>query len=498
MTKIYSNKINFVISAPANERAYSLISGEFFVKDHKIASGQPCEVKIGDTLQCNQNGEFDFQVGRKSSKDVSKWFASKCNPKSNTTFGHRAKKLNFAFFGTLRLKIAQVSINEQFVINFDDILIAQKSSGSRSNWWFGGESCSRIIKNVIVSNGSTDDQNHFRFTFLRGAPQSNVHTIEIKQIEFFTWMKTIEENKFLSQINIPGTHDSGTYKFNRLIFNNYVKTQNITIREQLDAGIRFLDIRCRHINNKFAIHHGRYFCNLMFGEVLEQCTAFLRVHDSECIVMSVKEEYKPEGNTREFYQTFLDYVQIAGESYWYRSNTIPRLKDVRNKIVLIHRFNFKQQTFGINAVNWPNNKTFKIQHQHDSIAFWIQDQYSVTWTQKAMAINELANESNKRENFWYLNFISLTPALSSSIRKTSHFTNTIIHDIAKNNKNSFLGLIIMDYPNVKQGLISSIIDNNRQIKQYLYPKLLSTHEDGMRENGLWAISNGIDGGVDMK
>lgn len=130
MTKIRSNRINFIISAPANDRTYSLISGEFCIKDHKITLGQPSEIENGDTLHCNQNGEFDFRVGRKASKDVAKWFNRECNSNTNTTFGHPAKELNFAFLGTLRLILFQMSDNERFGVEFDDILIAQGSSGS--------------------------------------------------------------------------------------------------------------------------------------------------------------------------------------------------------------------------------------------------------------------------------------------------------------------------------------------------------------------------------
>lgn len=473
MTKIHSNKINFTIRNPTPERKYSLISGEFHIKNHEITSGQPNEVTNGDILQFNESGEFDFQVGRKASKEVAQWFNAQCNPKSNTTFGHRAKKLNFACLGTLHLKIIQESTNRQFAVVFDDILIGQGSSGSTNNWWFGGKTCTKMSKGKIKANGSTDDQNNFGFTFLRGGKQrTNVHTVEIIKIEYFTWMKAIDENKFLNQINIPGTHDSGTYNFKKVIVSNYVTTQDLSIRGQLDHGIRFLDIRCRHINDSFTIHHDKYYCNLVFGEVLKQCISFLQDNQSECIVMMVKEEYKPENNTRKFYETFLKYVNDSGGSaYWYDKNTIPRLKDVRKKIVLLHRFQFLEHSFGISAMNWLDNKTFKIKSNYESKALWIQDQYSVTWTQKAEAISDLVNESIKREDYWYFNFSSLSPSISATIKSTAKFMNTIMYKIASDVQIGFLGVIVMDYPNSKEGLTARIIDNNQYFKDHLYPKI---------------------------
>lgn len=468
MTKIQNNKISFIIStrANANERQYLLMNGEFHIKDHKITTSQSNDIKNDDTLHCDKNGEFNFRIGRKPSEDVANWFNEKCNPNTNATFGHPVKKLNFAMNGTLRLKISQInSVNEEFEIEFNDIVIAQ---GVGNNWCLGGENCVHISNDTILSKGSTKNQNNFRFTFLSGG-----NTVEIIKIEFFTWMKMIDENRFLSQINIPGTHDSATYKFNKLIFSNYVKTQNLSIRQQLDFGIRFLDIRCRHINNKFAIHHARYYCNLMFDEVLDQCISFLRDNESECIVMLMNEEHEPKGNTREFYQTFSDYVDNKNTDgdYWYRKNTIPRLKEARKKIVLLYRFNFRSQSFGINVRNWANNQTFKITNANDLISLWIQDEYSVSWSNKSKTIKRLIEESNKRENYWYLNYISLSPSALATIRGTANFMNGVIDRIAKNNRDGFLGLIIMDYPNSKKGLTAAIIDNNKHFYAHLYPRI---------------------------
>jgi len=69
----------------------------------------------------------------------------------------------------------------------------------------------------------------------------------------------------LINVTISGTHDSGTYNgatgFNAFV-NGYVKTQDHSITRQLDDGIRYLDIRCRHIGNAFAIHHDKYYVDL--------------------------------------------------------------------------------------------------------------------------------------------------------------------------------------------------------------------------------------------
>lgn len=454
MTMIRDNKIDFIIPDDSRETIYLLLNGEFYIKDHKVTLGQPSDVKNGDTLQCDSNGEFNFRVGRKKSKDVANWFNEKCDPSKNTTFGHPANELNFAFFGTLRLTLSHEWNKYEIVL--DDILIAQGSEGTYNNWWFGGKTCTYVQHHKVVTNGSTTDKNNFKFTCYRGKEPDD-HTVIIKNVEFLTWMNSVNQNKLLSEINIPGTHDSGTYNFFSPIVEDYVKTQNLSITEQLNLGIRFLDIRCRHINNTFAIHHGRFYCNLTFAKVLEQCISFLNENESETIVMLIKEEHVPKGNTREFYETFLDYVNKTSD-FWYHKITIPTIKEARKKIVLMYRFDFEENFFGINCIGWKDNQTFELSNMYCKLM--IQDQYSVSWKRKSRAIEELFEESEKREKYWYLNYISLATSSPVTIRTTSDAFNGFICRKAKNIRTGFLGIIIMDYPNHEKGLTSVIIDNN--------------------------------------
>ncbi|MFM5081519.1 hypothetical protein ACEUBN_09275 [Aeromonas veronii] len=86
-----------------------------------------------------------------------------------------------------------------------------------------------------------------------------------------SWMKRLSDHERIDSISIPGTHDSAA-----LYGGDIVETQSASITEQLNAGIRFLDIRLKHISNVFAIHHGPFFQKQFFGDVLNQVTCFYR------------------------------------------------------------------------------------------------------------------------------------------------------------------------------------------------------------------------------
>jgi 1-phosphatidylinositol phosphodiesterase len=119
------------------------------------------------------------------------------------------------------------------------------------------------------------------------------------------WLADFQDSVPLSKISMPGTHDTMSF-----YGGDAVQTQSMSLRTQLMSGIRALDIRCRHIENRFAIHHGFVYQNANFDDVLQATQEFLSKHPTETIIMRVKEEYNPTGNTRTFASTFKYYLDM--------------------------------------------------------------------------------------------------------------------------------------------------------------------------------------------
>ena len=83
------------------------------------------------------------------------------------------------------------------------------------------------------------------------------------------WMSGIPDNRYIYEINLPGTHDSTTANsknstdnyvkiFGIPVFNSgkYAKTQSLTLPQQLDAGVRYLDLRFSAKQGKLLLCHG--------------------------------------------------------------------------------------------------------------------------------------------------------------------------------------------------------------------------------------------------
>lgn len=111
------------------------------------------------------------------------------------------------------------------------------------------------------------------------------------------WMAQVPDSKPVTQMTIPGTHNTcAPYG------GDAIACQSLSLPKQLDAGIRFIDIRCRHFNDTLPIHHGLKFQHKNFSSVLSDVVSFLQEHPTEGVLMSVMPEYKPSGNTIEFGQ----------------------------------------------------------------------------------------------------------------------------------------------------------------------------------------------------
>jgi len=254
------------------------------------------------------------------------------------------------------------------------------------------------------------------------------------------WMSYFRDDTPLNQISIPGTHDSSTFAADGAsVVRGLVMTQNAIddISKQLTDGIRFIDARCRHIENSFAMHHDRYYLNHMFGDVLNACYSFLAANPSECIIMSVKQEYDESKCTRTFIETFEQ--SYYNKDRWYVGNTVPRLGDVRGKIVLLSRFG---GNMGILANGWKDNDVSQLGGY-----LYIQDKYNEhNEVNKWHAIKEAWDFSanNHKLGWLTLNFTSISGEAGTTPYEYAADKNPELANYISSRKEGG-GIIISDY-----------------------------------------------------
>lgn len=185
------------------------------------------------------------------------------------------------------------------------------------------------------------------------------------------WMGALGDSLSLAALSIPGTHDTGaTHETSP----GTLKTQNLSVPDQLAAGVRYFDIRVENLANKFEIFHTTLDQQLSFDTVLQDISTFFAANPGETLIMCLKQEQPASNSTNTFEQTFQSYV-AQNASRWYLSASVPTLGQVRGKIVLLRRFSVTTLPTGIDATVWADNTTFSITDADANLR--IQDYYEI-------------------------------------------------------------------------------------------------------------------------
>lgn len=181
------------------------------------------------------------------------------------------------------------------------------------------------------------------------------------------WMKYVDNSKFLDELSIPGTHDSGTCSVDNDTEpqSSQAKCQQDYIPTQLLEGIRYFDIRLgkNDENGDPGIDHGACYLlkkdgNFMhLSDVIGYFNTFLSENPTEALIMLVS-----RGNgeaTNESLTTAFGKVLDENPDLFYTSSRIPTLGEVRGKIVLLRRFGLagnsvSSHTWGLDLTQWDD------------------------------------------------------------------------------------------------------------------------------------------------
>ena len=151
-----------------------------------------------------------------------------------------------------------------------------------------------------------------------------------------SWMADIKDEVNLKDLTIPGTHDSGAdYGCPDAAFDPYGECQDWTIKEQLNNGIRYLDIRLNYEEDDkvFRIHHGPCYQRMTFKDVMTDVKAFLSAHPQETIIMRYKDEY--DDTEKSTFSAAWNARKTTYSSTFYQGTNWPTLGQARGKVVLL-------------------------------------------------------------------------------------------------------------------------------------------------------------------
>ncbi|WP_327374991.1 phosphatidylinositol-specific phospholipase C [Streptomyces sp. NBC_01216] len=273
-------------------------------------------------------------------------------------------------------------------------------------------------------------------TLLTAAPPARART---RALTTRDWMAGHGDATPLQRLTIPGTHDSGARHGGP-----WAACQDTTIARQLSSGIRFLDVRCRVTGGSLAIHHGASYQHLMFGDVLIACRDFLAAYPSETVLMRVKQEYSEDSDAT-FRAVFDDYLDHRGWRSLFRIGAgLPVLGEARGRVVLL------ADNGGLPGVRYG-----------DGAYFDIQDDYQAEPGAKYPKIEAQFRKAAGRPGKLCVNYVSTSALLPP--RWNSDRLNPRVHAFLDGPEAAGwkgLGVVPLDFPNTRPGLLESLIRHN--------------------------------------
>jgi len=195
------------------------------------------------------------------------------------------------------------------------------------------------------------------------------------------WMSYLPGNMFVAHVSIPGTHDTMTG--HKWIDANAISTaaaaksasttQERTLQQQLEGGIRAFDFRPALHNNDLYCGHGMSITEVTFASAMNDLCAYLDAHPSEFFVIhlfrgnvyskgsNISTTTKWAGgldddNSRATYASLLEGILNSGYVGEHVVDFSPylKVKDVRGKIILFRRdrIDFVHLAKAANIENW--------------------------------------------------------------------------------------------------------------------------------------------------
>lgn len=309
------------------------------------------------------------------------------------------------------------------------------------------------------------------------------------------WMKLLPDNIYLSQLSLPGTHDSGTG--NGVTLAAFAQCQDIPLSAQWAAGIRAFDLRPKVRDGYININHGIAVTNLRFDDALFQLRDSLKAHPTEFAL--VHYHYDTDfDKDRDTYLPLLRELLSRDDMkpYLVSFRRDLTLGDVRGKMLLISRQSYADPPYTGGCIEgWTSSLNWTAQtagwitgmnHNIESYApLYMQDYYntdrgSAGFQKKVDAVTQLLDWSTTHQTInpqtvvWVMNYTSAYPGslcTANGYRENATHANAAVIDYLATHEAGPTGVIFMDfcvdksngYATCGQKLIDALIENNYKL-----------------------------------
>ena len=201
------------------------------------------------------------------------------------------------------------------------------------------------------------------------------------------WLSKISDDVRLNDLVIPGTHDSASwiYEETESLFSTFTWTQRKNFTEQLNAGVRVLDLRigmaARLISSAYTddeihmVHGPRLVNDQNLDLTLKEISTWLKENSDEFVVLMFQQQGRSKIDTadgvqrmvaKNFGRTFFHFNSIAHR--W------PTVGDLRGRVLILERLESRVPGY-CNISQWPKNPEGVVFDINTQLKVFVQDKF---------------------------------------------------------------------------------------------------------------------------
>ena len=337
------------------------------------------------------------------------------------------------------------------------------------------------------------------------------------------WMSGLSNSTYVSQLSIPGTHDSGTgHGFPTLYYvtgNLHARTQDKTLTEQFNSGIRAFDLRPCVDGSTLRINHGIIPTELTMSSALNTLCNLLDQNPTEFVIVLIRHETEGDDNNSNFNSMMLSLLNSSPvNSHTVNFNPWLTVGDMRGKILFLSRSEYASTPIGGFVRDWNNNSNFsgqqggKIVRGSTQAPCYIQDFFECTAsgaktvkTNSILTLLGYTGEQNTDPCLWAINHTSgYSKAVFGIVTSDGYRDNAATQNPAVvnylNSHSGATGLVLMDYAGENssgdynvygQNLTNALINNNFRESTYsAYFRALPQIVPG-KSYRIFTVKNGV-------
>jgi len=307
------------------------------------------------------------------------------------------------------------------------------------------------------------------------------------------WMNQLDDNTYLSQVSIPGTHDSATGEgwsgfLGELFGPSMGLTQELSIAQQLDCGVRAFDLRPCVQGNELVINHGILQTKANFAETLKQLCQYVTDHPSEFVVVVMRHESDGDDNNSQWssmMNSCLNSEDIRPMLADYKRDIT--VGELRGKVLVLSRDTYADSPVGGFISGWGHEANYVTGYIKGPVGvsgtLLVQDFYEVmeNMTEKLNGIEKLLNFSTQNNVYRYSRHLVIcinnasgyTASASTDGNRdnAAQCNKKIIDYLADESHAGPTGIIFMDFAGTDVSgsydvkgleLVNTIISNNQR------------------------------------